>query len=106
VSISLTEALPELAEELRRLLTESCHQELADQVRGLQIVDRCRCGDSFCSTFYVQPPPVGSYGPTHYNVALDPEQGMLILDVVHGTIACVEVLYRDDVRRKLEQLVP
>src|SRR5579884_3454605 len=60
-------------------------------------VDRCRCGESFCSTFFVQPPPVGSYGPTHYNVELDPEQGTLILDVVDGRIACVEVLYRDDI---------
>jgi len=98
MSIPLMEALPGLVEELRHLLSASGESELADKVPGLQIVDRCRCGDSFCSTFYAQPPPVDSYGPTHY--------GMLILDVVDGTIACVEVLYRDEIRRKLEQVMP
>lgn len=32
---------------------------------------------------------------------LDPKEGMIILDVVKGVIACVEVLYRDEVRRTL-----
>jgi hypothetical protein len=31
---------------------------------------------------------------------------MLILDVVGGRIACVEVLYRDEVRRALQAILP
>jgi hypothetical protein len=31
---------------------------------------------------------------------------MLILDVVDGEIACVEVLDRKDVREKLEEVLP
>jgi hypothetical protein len=97
----LTDVLPDLAAELQRLLTEAGETELAGQVPGLAILDRCRCGDDFCATFYTQPRPQGSYGPGHRNVALTPEEGMLILDVVGDKIACVEVLYRDDVRKKL-----
>ena len=31
---------------------------------------------------------------------------MLILDVVDETIAAIEVLYRDDVRKRLEAVMP
>jgi hypothetical protein len=106
MDIPLTDALPELAHELERLLRAQNEPELAAQVPELRIVDRCRCGDDFCATFYVQPTPVGSYGPTHRNVALEPERGMLILDIADGKIACVEVLYRDGIRRTLESLMP
>jgi hypothetical protein len=70
------------------------------------VQDRCRCGDNICATFYTQPKPEGSFGPVHRNVALTPEEGMLILDVVAGEIACVEVLDRKDVRRKLDEVLP
>jgi hypothetical protein len=78
----LSEVLPTFAEELRQLLTATGEPELAAQVSGLRIVDRCRCGDDFCATFYVRPKPNGSYGPNHRNVSLIPNEGMLILDVV------------------------
>ena len=42
----------------------------------------------------------------HNNVALTPSQGMLILDVVGEAIACVEVLFRDEVRQKLLAALP
>jgi hypothetical protein len=35
-----------------------------------------------------------------------PEEGMLILDVVDGEIACMEVLDREDVREKLDRVLP
>jgi hypothetical protein len=35
-----------------------------------------------------------------------PDDGMLILDVVAGEIACVEVLDRSDVREKLDSAFP
>jgi len=37
---------------------------------------------------------------------LDAAEGMAILDVVAGTIAHVEVLYREDVRQKLIAALP
>ena len=102
----LTDTLPELAAELRQLLVEQGEPELAAKVTGLMILDRCRCGDDFCSTFYTQPKLDGAYGPGHRNVVLAPGEGMLILDVVAGEIACVEILDRNDVRRKLDEVLP
>lgn len=102
----LLTAMPELADELEALLRIAGETDLAAQVPGLRIVDRCRCSDDFCSTFYVQPKPDGAYGPGHRNVALEPKTGMLILDVVDEKIAGVEVLYRDDVQRKLQDALP
>jgi hypothetical protein len=104
--LPLADVLPEFTAELRQLLTEQDESELAAQVPGLMIFDRCRCGDNFCSTFYTQTRPEGGFGPGHRNVRLMPEEGMLILDVVTGEIACVEVLDRNDVREKLNEVLP
>lgn len=97
----LTGVLPVFADELERLLMEAGQMELAAQVKQLAIVDRCRCGDDFCASFYTQPKPEGAYGPGHRCMELEPAEGMLILDIVDGTIAQVEVLYRDEIRDKL-----
>ena len=99
----LTNILPEFASELRQLLIESGETKLAEQVPGLMIFERCRCGDDFCATFYTQPKPDDAYGLGHRNVALAPEEGMVILDVVAAEIACIEVLDRKDVREKLDE---
>lgn len=102
----VSKALPSFAAELRQLLEAQGEPELAAQVPGLAILDRCRCGDDFCATFYTQPKPEGRYGPGHRNVALMPEEGMLILDVVGDEIACVEVLDRPEIRAKLAAVLP
>jgi hypothetical protein len=102
----LIKTLPELSEELQQLLRSTGESALADQVPGLRILDRCRCGDDFCATFYVQPKPAGRYGPGLRTVPLEPKKGMLIIDVVGGTIAKVEALYRDNVRQTLLALFP
>ena len=100
----LSDVLPAFAVELRQLLAASDEPELAAQVSGLRILDRCRCGDDFCATFYVRPKPNGAYGPDHRNVALTPNEGMLILDVVGEEIVCVEALYRHDVQKAIKAL--
>jgi hypothetical protein len=102
----LVATLPALARELQMLLIEAEEPDLAAQAPALEIVDRCRCGDEFCATFYTQPKPVGSYGPSHRNVALMPEKGMLILDMVAGRIMCVEALNRNEIREALIAVVP
>ena len=100
------DVLPELAEELQRLLEEESEHELAGQVSSIRIVDRCRCGDDFCATFYTVPKPKGAWGPGHETISLECGDGFLNIDVLNGTIVCVEVLYRDDLRAKLLQAVP
>lgn len=101
----LTNVLPNLAVELEQLLKKRGESELAAQVLTLAIVDRCRCGEDFCSSFYTQPKE-GAYGPDHRCLDLDAERGMVILDVVSGLIAQVEVLNRDDVRKPLVAALP
>ena len=102
----LTDALPQLASEIEQLLEHHGELDLAAQVSQLKIVDRCRCGDGFCSSFYTQPKPEGPYGPTHRCLDLDANDGMLVLDLVEGRIAHVEVLNRDDIRQRLVAELP
>jgi len=106
MALLLRETLPELAEELSLLLTAAGHDDLAKQLVDLRIMSRCHCADDFCSTFYTKPKPRGVYGTGHENIALEPQRGIIVLDVVEGSIACVEVLYRDEIRRKLLAAMP
>jgi hypothetical protein len=96
----LRNVLPAFAEELKHLLNTNGRAKLGEQVDSLSIVDRCCCGDDFCASFYTQPKPEGSYGPSLECVELEPERGMIILDVVDGTIA------QDDVRRLVIERLP
>lgn len=107
IELPLTDLLPAFAVELERLLTEAEEGELAKQVLDLKIFERCSCGDDFCSTFYTQPKPKGAYGSGHRCVRLFPVAGShLVLDVVAGKIACIELLDREDVRQKLVAVLP
>ena len=104
--MQLSEILPALSVELEQLLKNQGEAELAAQVSQLTVMDRCRCGDDFCSSFYTQPKPEGHYGPSHRCIELDAAEGMLLVDVVVGKIAHVEVLNRADVRRDLLAALP
>lgn len=99
----LVDLLPEFAVELQQLLVEQGEPDLAAQVPTLAIHDRCRCKDDICcGTFYTRAKPEGAYGRGHRNVALTPDEGMLILDIVDGKIVCVEIIDNPLVRRQLD----
>jgi len=105
-SMLLTEILPAFAAELEHLLEKEGEAELAAQVPRLVIVDRCRCGDDFCASFYTEAKPEGAYGPGHRCFEVEPTEGMLILDIVAEKIVHVEVLYRNEIREKLLVALP
>ena len=105
-SLTVSEALPAFAAELECALRQQGDADLASQFKRLPLIDRCRCGDDFCATFYTAPKFNGPYGPGHKNVVLAVTKGMTILDVVNGDIQCVEVLYRPDVQRLLFAVLP
>ena len=105
-SILLSVALPTFYAELERLLKQAKEPELTAQLPGLVVVDRCRCGDDFCASFYTQPKPKGAYGPDLRTLELEPDQGMIILDILNGKIAHVDVLYRVDIRTALLAVLP
>jgi hypothetical protein len=98
--------LPALAGELRELLKKAGRGDLSAKVDALPLIERCRCGDDFCSTFYTAAKPVGAYGPGHSNLQLSPSEGMIILDLVDDDIRCVEVLDRPEVQRELFAKLP
>jgi hypothetical protein len=103
----LRDVFPDVAKELQALLLAGGESLLAGQVESLRIVDRCRCTDDFCAMFYTVPRPAQlPWGPGHRNVALDPQHGNLILDVVDDRIVAVEILYRDEIRDKLRSIMP
>jgi hypothetical protein len=102
----IDQILPEFALELKILLLASKEPQLAAQLPDLVIVRRCSCEDDFCATFYTQyEPDKRPYRDAH-SLELEPKEGMVILDVVCGRVAKVEVLYRDDVRRPLRTNFP
>ena len=80
----LQEALPEFTDELRALLEKDELIQLVGQVASLRIVDRCRCGEESCASFYTTPKPGGAWGAGHENIVLDAEEGLLVLDTVAG----------------------
>src|SRR5262245_36475286 len=91
----LCQTWPIFAAELVAALDSSGEDRLTDQIDRLRIVEVCGCGDDFCQSFYTAPKPAGAYGDGHRSVCLDPPwPGYLVLDVVHDSIAYVEVLYR------------
>ena len=102
----LIDVAPELAAELERLLVQEGEEGLAARVSGLRIVDRCRCGDDFCASFYTVPRPSGAFGHGHYTVALAPEAGYLNVDAIGPDIVQVEVLFRDELKAKIHAAVP
>jgi hypothetical protein len=102
----LNTLLPELSQELTALLIAAGEPGLGAQVEGLEIVEKCLCMDDFCASFYTAPKPSGAYCPKHRNVGLEPEKGMILLDVVDERIMMVEVLYRDEVRLRLASIFP
>ncbi len=105
MAILLQGALPELANEMRKLLAEGGRPGLAAQVESLEIVDRRRCGESFCASFYPAPPR-HSWKPGNESIVLNSPKREIVLDVRRGKIAYVEVQYCDDLRKELLAICP
>ncbi len=102
----LRDLLPDLAEELEKLLLDEELRALAEQITSLNVLDRCRCGDDFCASFYTLPKPDGAWGPKHETVQLNPESRVICIDVVDGNIAYVEVHNQDEIRQRLIRAFP
>ena len=104
MSSLLQDALPDLTDELARLLSKNNEKDLVKQIPRLRLVDRSRCGDDFCATLYTAPKPKGAYGPNHESISLNPSSGQLILDLLERKIVCIEILFREDFRSRVLQL--
>ncbi len=99
----LCDVLPDFGAELIAGLTSIGREDLAQQVPSLRVWDRCGCDDSFCNSFYVGPEPLGAWRDEgdHENEMPEVDRGMVVLDVVSGTIRYVEALDRPEIRAAL-----
>lgn len=106
----LRDAFPRFAPELERLLAASARSGLTEQMSDLELVSRCGCGNSFCSTFYVtggRSPLTeeqrGDRGPyARDSLDVDAAEGMVVVDTDElDRIVSVEVLNRPDVEAEL-----
>ncbi|MFB6630089.1 hypothetical protein ACFCWY_09345 [Streptomyces sp. NPDC056362] len=89
------EVHPELVAELVRLLEEEGELDLSIVVRDVRLYGRCGCSDDFCQSISTQDRRPGTpFGEGHRCLPLLADEGMLVLDVVHGRIAYIEILDR------------
>jgi len=102
----IADVFPEFRQELESLLLTSKEPELASQLPDLRIARRCDCEDDFCATFYMPVDRSAEPATEVHCLELEPQNGMIVLDVASGRITGVEVLYRDDVRSRLRALFP
>ncbi len=100
--LRLRDALPDLADELKRLLSNEGEDDIADQIDALQIVSRCNCGDDFCATFETR------RGRYVESIPLDEaKDGIVVVDLdSRRRVLGVEVLYRDAYKAMLDRLMP
>jgi hypothetical protein len=78
---------------------------LADQVADLRITAVCTCDQPFCGSFHTLGRPMKRWFIRGRQVELaDGGPGEVVVDVVRGEIAYVEVLYLDDVREALARI--
>jgi hypothetical protein len=97
--------LPELAERIEAALRAQGEGPVADQVAGLRITAACQCGQPFCGSFQTLSRPLKRWFMRGRQVELrDGGPGEIVVDVVRGEIAYVEVLYLDDVRDAVARL--
>jgi hypothetical protein len=57
--MKLIETMPAFSVELKRLLLAANESMLASKIDGLSLVEKCRCQDDFCASFYTAPKPRG-----------------------------------------------
>jgi hypothetical protein len=99
----LDDVMPDIAEELYIGFRKARRPDLAESVWELELVDRCRCGEEFCATFYTQPNEPWSGKVEHLIIDMI---GLLCIELVRGRVARVELLDRPDVRDRLSELFP
>ena len=97
---------PELTREIVEFLERTGRTDLANTVPELHIVDRCRCGDSFCSTLYTQHHNGRRPGAECETLEIAPESGMIMLHIADNHITEIEVLFRGEMRQRLLSMLP
>jgi hypothetical protein len=98
---TLADAAPRFAAELAERLREQGRPELAEQLPGLVIAERCDCGEDFCASFASGPEPAAS---ERESVAVEGLDLLVVLDVIDGRIAFVELLGSEELREAIDRV--
>src|SRR5437763_6815286 len=100
----LSEAFPEVAEDLRQLLREE-EPDLSEQVASLVITEPCGCGDDFCASFYTGPRPSDS-GSAREGIYQTVAGGEFVFaaSLVDGRVYYIEILSRPEIKTKLDSI--
>ncbi len=100
--LKLSQALPQFAQELSRGLISLGYTQLAASVDSLEIVERCKCDEPGCVTFYAVP-KLSAPHPDKCQRIIAPVRGVTCIQVSDQQITWVEVLGRPELREKLDQ---
>lgn len=98
--LSVGRLLPDLAVELSSLLMEANEPMLALDVPALPVASWCRCGKSYCQTFYTGPEPDPDQPdwdlPGRRTITFDDALGTIAVEVVDERITVVVIHDRPD----------
>lgn len=100
--MKLAEALPQFAEELTQGLADLGYKKLAAAVHAVEIVERCRCDEPGCDTFYAVSKRSAPSGEKCSRV-IAPARGVLCVQYLRQRIIWVEVLGRPEDRERLDR---
>lgn len=101
----LINILPQFAAELATALEESGHPELARSVDGIEIVERCRCSEPGCVSFYAHPKSSDTDSAECDRIVLR-MRGVSCVYHQRGRIVWLEALGRQDDRAILDERLP
>jgi len=97
------EVFPELAKEILHDLRRLKRNELAAEMTNLRVVDRCRCGEAVCGTFYTEDADLRKrFGASGIDIML--ECGSTVTEL-KGRIVRIETL-DPQVTEMLCQVIP
>jgi hypothetical protein len=101
----VADVLPGLARRMGEALQAQGEERLAAQVPDLRVTAVCRCEQPFCGSFHTSRRPMKRWFIRGRKVELaDGGPGEVVIDVVRGEIAYVEVLHLDGVREALARI--
>jgi hypothetical protein len=100
--LRLAQALPEFADELARGIASNGYKKLAASVYAIEIIDRCRCDEPGCVTFYAVPKQLAPCSERCKRI-IAPARGVTCLHFLDQQITWVEVLGRPEDREKLDK---
>lgn len=98
----LAQALPDFTEELSQGIASLGYKKLASSVYAIEVVERCKCDEPGCVTFF-SVPKLSAPRPETCKRIVAPAMGVTCIQYFERQIIWVEVLGRPEERQKLDK---